>query len=71
MDISYRLNNSEIGKLKECKNPSILLKNNDILKNGKYKLHLTVGMFNYLKMVNYGTFLLIKGKNIIFKMEVH
>ena len=42
MEISYRLNNKEIEKLKKYKNPSI------ILKNGKYKLHLTVGMFNKL-----------------------
>ena len=48
MDITYRLNNSEIEKLKKYKNPSILLKKNNILKNGKYKLHLTVGMFNKL-----------------------
>ena len=48
MDISYRLNNSEIEKLKIYKNPSILLKKNNILKNGKYKLHLTIGMFNKL-----------------------
>ena len=48
MDISYRLNNSEIEKLKKYKNPSILLKRATILKNGKYKLHLTVGMFNKL-----------------------
>ena len=48
MDISYRLNNSEIEKLKKYKNPSILLKKNNILKNGKYKLHLTIGMFNKL-----------------------
>ena len=48
MDISYRLNNSQIEKLKKYKNPSILLKKNNILKNGKYKLHLTVGMFNKL-----------------------
>ena len=48
MDISYRLNNSEIEKLKKYKNPSILLKKDNILKNGKYKLHLTVGMFNKL-----------------------
>ena len=48
MDISYRLNNSEIEKLKKYKNPSILLKKNNIFKNGKYKLHLTVGMFNKL-----------------------
>ena len=48
MDISYRLNNSEIEKLKKYKNPSILLKESNILKNGKYKLHLTIGMFNKL-----------------------
>ena len=48
MDISYRLNNSEIEKLKKYKNPSILLKKGNILKNRKYKLHLTVGMFNKL-----------------------
>ena len=48
MDISYRLNNSEIEKLKKYKNLSILLKKNNILKNGKYKLHLTIGMFNKL-----------------------
>ena len=48
MDISYRLNNSEIEKLKKYKNPSILLKKGNILKIGKYKLHLTAGMFNKL-----------------------
>ena len=48
MDISYRLNNFEIEKLKKYKNPSILLKKNNILKNGKYKLQLTIGMFNKL-----------------------
>ena len=72
MDISYRLNNSEIEKLKKYKNPSIILKKENILKNGKYKLHLTVGMFN--KLLEKGELryvLLIKGNNIIFKMEVH
>ena len=48
MEIAYRLNNKEILKLKKYKNPSILLKKSNILKNGKYKLHLTVGMFNQL-----------------------
>ena len=48
MDISYRLNNSEIEKLKKYKNPSIILKKENILKNGKYKLNLTIGMFNKL-----------------------
>ena len=46
MDISYRLNNSEIEKLKKYKNPSIILKKGNIFKNGKYRLHLTIGMFN-------------------------
>ena len=48
MNISNRLNNSQIEKLKKYKNPSIILKKENILKNGKYKLHLTVGMFNKL-----------------------
>ena len=48
MEISYRLNNNQIDKLKKYKNPSILLKKNNILKNRKYKLHLTIGMFNKL-----------------------
>ena len=46
MDISYRLDNTQIEKLKKYKNPSILLKKENVLKNGKYKLHLTIGMFN-------------------------
>ena len=48
MDISYRLNNNQIEKFKNYKNPSILIKKENILKNGKYKIHLTVGMFNKL-----------------------
>ena len=48
MEISYRFNNKEIEKFKKYKNPSILLKKSNILKNGKYKLHLTIGMFNKL-----------------------
>ena len=48
MDISYRLNNNQIEKLKKYKNPCIILKKENILKNGKYKLHLTIGMFNKL-----------------------
>ena len=48
MDISYRLNNNQIEKLKKYKNPSILIKKENILKNSKYKIHLTVGMFNKL-----------------------
>ena len=48
MEIAYRLNNNEIEKLKKYKNASIILKKENISKNGKYKLHLTVGMFNKL-----------------------
>ena len=48
MDISYRLDNNQIEKLKKYKNPIIILKKENILKNGKYKLHLTIGMFNKL-----------------------
>ena len=48
MNISYRLNNNQIEKLKKYKNPSILLKRSNILKNGKCKLLLTAGMFNKL-----------------------
>ena len=48
MEISYRLNNNQIEKLKKYKNPSIILKKENILKNGKYKLHLTICMFNKL-----------------------
>ena len=42
------MNNKEIEKLKKYKNPSILLKKSNILKTGKYKLHLSIGMFNKL-----------------------
>ena len=52
MNISYRLNNIQIEKFKKYKNPSILLKKNNILKNGKYKLHLTIGMF--IKLLDKG-----------------
>ena len=48
MEISYRLDNNQIEKLKKYKNPIIILKKENILKNGKYKLHLTIGMFNKL-----------------------
>ena len=48
MEIAYRFNNKEIQKMKKYKNPSIILKKENILKNGKYKLHLTIRMFNKL-----------------------
>ena len=73
MNISYRLNNNnQIEKLKKYKNSSIILRKENILKNGKYKLHLTIGMFN--KLLEKGElryFLLIKGNSIICNKEVH
>ena len=42
------LKNVKTLKLKKYKNTSIILKKENILKNGKYKLHLTIGMFNKL-----------------------
>ena len=71
MEIAHRLNNKEIEKLKKYKNPSIILKKENILKNGKYKLHLTVGMFN--KLLEKGVLRYVftnKGKNIIYNKEV-
>ena len=34
MDITYRLNDSQIEKLKKYKNPSIILRKENIFKNG-------------------------------------
>ena len=48
MEIACRFNNKEIEKLRKYKNPSIILKKENIFKNGKYKIHLTIGMFNKL-----------------------
>ena len=72
MEIAYRLNNKEIEKLKKYKNPSIILKKENILKNGKYKLHLTVGMFN--KLIKEGQLkyaFLTKERIIIYNKEDH
>ena len=72
MDISYRLNNNQIEKLKKYKNPSIILKKeNNILKSDKYKIHLTIEMFN--KLLENGKLkyvLLIKERIIIYNYEV-
>ena len=48
------------------KNPSVILRKENIVKHGKYKIHLTKNMFNKLieeKQLKY--VLLIRGKNII------
>ena len=48
MEIGYKFNVKEIDKLSKFKNPSILLKKDNIIKNGKYKIYLTKNMFNKL-----------------------
>ena len=48
MDIAYKFTPKEIQKLSKFKNPSIILKKNNIIKNGKYKIYLTQNMFNKL-----------------------
>ena len=46
MEIAYRFTPKEINKLSKFKNPSIVLKKDNIIKNGKYKIYLTKNMFN-------------------------
>ena len=48
MEIGYKFNVKELNKLSKFKNPSILLKKDDIVKNGKYKIYLSKNMFNKL-----------------------
>ena len=48
MEIGYKFSSKEIQKLSMFKNPSVLLRKENIVKNGKYKVHLTKNMFNKL-----------------------
>ena len=48
MEIAYKFTPKEINKLSKYKNPSIVLKKENIVKNGKYKIYLTKNMFNRL-----------------------
>ena len=48
MEIGYRFTPKEINKLSKFKNPSIVLRKENIIKNGKYKIYLTKNMFNKL-----------------------
>ena len=48
MEIAYKFTPKQIKKLSKFKNPSILLKKENIVKNGKYKVYLTKNMFNRL-----------------------
>ena len=48
MEIGYKFTVKEINKLSKFKNPSIILKKENIVKNGKYKIYLSKNMFNKL-----------------------
>ena len=48
MEVSYKFTPKEIQKLSKFKNPSVILRKENIVKNGKYKIHLTKNMFNKL-----------------------
>ena len=48
MDIAYKFTPKEIQKLSKFKNPSVVLKKDNIIQNGKYKIYLTKNMFNKL-----------------------
>ena len=48
MDIAYKFTPKEIQKLSKFKNPSIVLKKDNIIENGKYNIYLTKNMFNKL-----------------------
>ena len=72
MEIAYKFTPKEINKLSKFKNPSILLKKDNIIKNGKYIIYLTKNMFNrLLEKDELKYFLLIKERNIIFNKEDH
>ena len=48
MEIAYKFTPKEINKSSKFKNPTIVLKKDNIIKNGKYKIYLTKNMFNRL-----------------------
>ena len=48
MEVSYKFTPKEIQKLSKFKNPSVILRKENIVNNGKYKIHLTKNMFNKL-----------------------
>ena len=48
MEIAYKFTPKEIQKLSKFKNPTINLKEDNIVKNGKYKIYLTKNIFNKL-----------------------
>ena len=48
MKVGYKFTPKEIQKLSKFKNPSVTLKKENVVKNGKYKIHLTKNMFDKL-----------------------
>ena len=52
METSYKFSPKEIQKLSKFKNPSVILRKENIVKNGKYRIHLTKNMFNKLLSEN-------------------
>ena len=52
MEIGYKFSPKEIQKLSKFKNPSVILRKENIVKNGKYRIHLTKNMFNKLLSEN-------------------
>ena len=48
MEIAYEFTPKEIQKLSKFKNASVILRKENIVKNGKYKIHLTKNMLNKL-----------------------
>ena len=52
MEISYKFTPKEIQKLSKFKNPSVILRKENIVKNGKHKIHITKNMFNKLLSEN-------------------
>ena len=52
MEIGYKLSPKEMQKLSKFKNPSVILRKENIVRNGKYKIYLTKNMFNKLLSEN-------------------
>ena len=48
MEVNYKFTPKQIQKLSKFKNPSIVLRKENIVKDGKYKIYLTKNMFNKL-----------------------
>ena len=52
MEIGYKFSPKETKKLSKFKNPSVILRKENIVKNGKYKIYLTKDMLNKLLSEN-------------------